>query len=131
MPSISTVRNYDALKSNHDAKQKTREPIGGGLAKFGDALANGAAQVASVVAPIGLQVAQGAIGSLGGGPVGSLVSNTLGGVTGTGGSESQQQAALIQLQREVNRENLYFQTVSNIEKANNDSKSNTVRSIKP
>lgn len=131
MSTVSAAQKFDNLRTHTDKSQKSGKASGDSLKQVAEGFGNVLGGAAAVAAQVGMQVVQGAAGGMGGGPIGSIVSNTLGGVTGVGGSETQQQANLIQLQRRVNQENLYWQTCSNIEKANNDSKSNTVRAIKP
>lgn len=111
--------------STKRGEDKTRR----GAADFGAAIADGVAAVASVAVPVATQLATTAVGGLGAGPVGTLASNLLGG--GGGVSEGGQQAALLQLQQQINQDNLRWTTLTNVEKSVSDTRKSIVQNIRP
>jgi hypothetical protein len=118
---ITRVQRYEALANRNDDK-----PAGGNrniIADFGETLAQGAAAAAQVALPIAQQVMPALAG---GGPAGALAGSAVGSGFGAEGS----QTALLQLQRQIQQEALFYQTVSNIDKTRHDSAMNAARNIK-
>ncbi len=109
------------------AKAEAERPVAFDLAvnvgKFGAALG-------AVVGPVAGQFLGGGMGAGGlGGPLGGILQSAMGGAMGGNSTLSQMQ--LLQLQEQMNLRAQVFQTLSNIMKAEHESKMNSVRNIKP
>ena len=119
---VSRAQRYEGF-ANPTAKQAEARPA----EKAGDfvqTIAQGFGTAAQVALPLAQQMLPMLAGST---PIGALASTALGG--GVGGSD-QSSMALLQLQRQINQEALYYQTVSNIDKTRHDSAMNSARNIK-
>ena len=136
---MAAIENQPAMKLHrqpraHKAPQKNNNEQA--MKDF----AQGLGQVTAALAQTAAGIAGGpgagmAVGNLFGGGLGTGTLGGLGGLGGVGGlaggTDFQQQLALIQLQRQIQAQTQIFETLSNVSKAEHDARMSAVRNMRP
>ncbi len=127
------VKNIPANRLNRQPRQfKQAAKPNAGAGQFIKLLGGGLASLAQTAAGIaGGPAAGGLVSQLLGGALGGGTLGGLGGGGLMGGTDTANQMALIQLQRQIQQQTQIFETLTNISKAEHDARMSSVRNIRP